>query len=210
MATLQNVAEPTSPETVAAQQLIQLSTGYILSTALHAAVRIKIADLIGAGGSPVQTLTPARRRRSQDTRSIESCACSRVSACSKERAPRRVRRTRRRPRCCARTCPGGDLPMALWMARSHSPARLRQRDAFGGRLTGQPAAERELWRAGVRVLRPQSRAVEDLQRRDDRLQRGGHSGGARGLRLQRHRHARRRGRRARRRPDGDPEEASRR
>ena len=44
LSTLQNVAEPTSPETVAAQQLMQLSTGYILSTALHAAVRLKIAD----------------------------------------------------------------------------------------------------------------------------------------------------------------------
>ena len=37
-----------SPEAAAAQQMMQLSTGYILSTALHAAVRLKIADLIGA------------------------------------------------------------------------------------------------------------------------------------------------------------------
>ena len=101
MSTIQNVAEPVSPELAAAQQIMQLSTGYIMSTALHAAVRLKLADRIGDGHVPVQAL--ARETRANEDALYRVLRLLASVGVFEEGAPREFGHTPP-PRCFVRTC----------------------------------------------------------------------------------------------------------
>ena len=137
MSTPQNVAEPTTPETAAAQQLMQLSTGYILSTALHAAVRLKIADVIGAGTTSVQAL--ARETKANEDALYRVMRLLASVGVFEERAPREFANTTASSMLRSNV-PGSMYPMALWMA---DPTHLRiYADAIHSVMTGQPAVEK--------------------------------------------------------------------
>jgi hypothetical protein len=137
VSTLQNVAEPVTPEAAAAQQLMQLSTGYIMSTALHAAVRLKVADLIGDGLTPVQAL--ARETRANEDALYRVMRLLASVGVFEERAPREFANTTASSMLRS-DVPGSMHPMALWMA---DPTHLRvYADAIHSVMTGQPAVEK--------------------------------------------------------------------
>ena len=137
MSTIQNVAEPVSPEVAAAQQIMQLSTGYIMSTALHAAVRLKVADLIGDRQVPVQSL--ARETGANEDALYRVMRLLASVGVFEERAAREFGNTAASSMLRS-DVPGSMHPMALWMA---DPTHLRvYADAIHSVMTGQPAVEK--------------------------------------------------------------------
>ena len=60
MSTVTNPPE-VSPETAAAQHLMQLSTGYIASTCVYLAVKLRIPDRLASAPRPVSDLARERR-----------------------------------------------------------------------------------------------------------------------------------------------------
>ena len=137
MSTIQNVAEPVSPEVAAAQQVMQLSTGYIMSTALHAAVRLKLPDLIGDRHVPVQSL--ARETRANEDALYRVMRLLASVGVFEEHAPREFGNTAASSMLRS-DVPGSMHPMALWMA---DPTHLRiYADAIHSVMTGQPAVEK--------------------------------------------------------------------
>jgi hypothetical protein len=137
MSTSSNVAEALAPEVAAAQQIMQLSTGYILSTAMHAAVRLKVADLIGSGQATVQELS--RQTATNEDALYRVLRLLASVGVFDERAPREFANTAASSMLRS-DVPGSMYPMALWMA---DPTHLRvYADAIHSVRTGQPAIEK--------------------------------------------------------------------
>ena len=125
------------PEAAASQLVFQLATGYIASTALYLAVKLRIADRLAEGPRDVEDLALGAGVKEDGLyRVLRSLSSLGVF---EETAPRTfannlVSGTMRTG------VPGSTHPMALWMA---DPFHLRvYADAMHSLVTGQPAAEK--------------------------------------------------------------------
>jgi O-methyltransferase/methyltransferase family protein len=137
VSTFQHVAEPLAPAVAAAQQIMQLSTGYILSTALHTAVRLKVADLIGAGHTAMRALAEQTTANEDALYRVLRLLAS--VGVFEEHAPRHFVNTPASS-LLRSDVPGSMYPMALWMA---DPTHFRvYADANHSVSTGQPAIEK--------------------------------------------------------------------
>ena len=128
---------PLPPEAAASQLVFQLATGYIASTALYLAVKLRIADRLAEGPRDVEDLALGAGVKEDGLyRVLRSLASLGVF---EETAPRTF--ANNLASATMRTgAPGSTHPMALWMA---DPFHLRvYADAMHSLVTGQPAAEK--------------------------------------------------------------------
>src|SRR4051794_340757 len=132
MSTAQSVAPP-SPQAAAAQMIMQLSTGYIVSTALHTAVRLRVADLIERGTTSAEAL--ARETGSNADALYRILRLLAGLGVFEETTGREFRNTTASS-LLRSDVPGSMFPMALWMA---DPTHLRvYADAIHSVQTGAP------------------------------------------------------------------------
>jgi O-methyltransferase/methyltransferase family protein len=137
MSTRQNVAEPVAPDAAAVQQIMQLSTGYIFSTALQVAVSLRVADFIAAGHTTVVAL--ARETAANQDALYRVLRVLASAGVFDETAPREFSNTAASS-LLRSDVPGSMYAMALWMS---DPTHLRiYADAMHSMTTGQPAIEK--------------------------------------------------------------------
>ena len=125
------------PEVAASQAVFQVATGYIASTALYLAVKLRIADRLADGPREVADLAiGAGVREDALYRVLRSLSSIGIF---EETAPRTF--ANNPPSATLKTtAPGSTHPMALWMA---DPFHLRvYADAMHSLVTGQPAADK--------------------------------------------------------------------
>ena len=125
------------PEVAASQHVFQIATGYIASTALHIATKLRIADRLADGPRPVEELATGsgvtedglyRVLRSLSSIGVFEETTPRTFANNLASATLRA------------DVPGSTHPMVLWMA---DPFHLRvYADAMHSLVTGQPAADK--------------------------------------------------------------------
>ena len=130
---------PVPPEAAATQLVFQLATGYIASSALYVAVKLRIADLLAGGPRPVGDLAVAaganedalyRVLRSLSSLGVFEETGARTFANNLASASMRS------------GVPGSTQPMALWMS---DPFHFRvYADIMHSVTTGQPAVEKTM------------------------------------------------------------------
>ena len=144
----------------------------------------------------------APRRARTKTRSSASCACSTSLGIFAEAGPRRFA-LNPSAELLRKDVPGSLRGIAAFLPDPfHFKVYASLMDSV---LTGKPAADTALGMPVFEYLAKNPDYSSGVQRRDDGLQRARRQRGARGLRLQRDRPARGRGRRPRRSADVDPE-----
>ena len=126
-----------SPEVAASQQIFQIATGYIPSTALHAAVKLGIADHLAAGPESVAVL--AKKAGVNEDALYRVLRLLSGLGVFDEVSPRTFANSSASA-VLRRGVPGSIYPMALWMA---DPFHLRvYADAMHSVETGRPAADK--------------------------------------------------------------------
>jgi hypothetical protein len=125
------------PEAIASQQVFQIATGYIASTALQVAVALKIADKLGDGPRPVADL--AREAGVNEDALYRMLRLLSSLGIFEETAPRIF--SQNLPSSTLRSgVPGSNYDMTLWLS---DPTHLRvYADAMHSVTTGQPAVEK--------------------------------------------------------------------
>src|SRR5690606_22598997 len=147
---MSNVAPPASlsdPEVAAqaAQQVIQVGTGYILSAALWAAVRLDIPGHLAAGPQPVAAL--ARATGSHEDALYRALRALSMTGIFAEPSPRTFANTPASELLRA-DVPGNVRAMALWMPdpfhfRSYAEMlhAVKTGETVGERVVGMPVFE---------------------------------------------------------------------
>jgi SAM-dependent methyltransferase len=132
------VSTPTAPpEVEASQHVFQIALGYIASTALYAAVKLKIADQLAGGPRPVADL--ARETGANEDALYRILRLLASVGIFEETAPRTFANNAR-SLTMRSGVPGSLHHMALWMA---DPFHFRvYADAMHAVMTGQPAVEK--------------------------------------------------------------------
>lgn len=125
------------PEVAASQHVFQLATGYIVSTALYAAVKLGIADHLAAGP---QTAADLAKETGADEDALFRVLRLLASAGVFEEIAPRTFANNLAAQTLRRGAPGSTYHMALWMA---DPLHLRvYANAMHSVMTGQPAADK--------------------------------------------------------------------
>lgn len=132
------VSESThAPAEAAAQHVFQVATGYIASTALYAAVKLRIADQLAAGAKPILDLAGATGANEDALYRVLRLLAS--LGIFEEVAPRRFGNNAA-SETLRSDVPASTYHMALWMA---DPFHLRvYSNAMHSVITGQPAVEK--------------------------------------------------------------------
>ena len=144
-----------SRETAAAQHIMQLSTGYIASTCVYLAVKLRIPDLLAAAPRPVSDLA---RERGVNEDALYRVMRTLVSlGVFEEKAPRTFANTLTSTILRTET-PGSMYEMALWMS---DPFHFQvYANALHSLRTGQPAVEQTV---GVPVFEYFSKQPEESE-----------------------------------------------
>lgn len=126
-----------SPETAAAQQLMQLSTGYIASTCIYLAVKLRLPDLLAAGPRSAADLA---RESHVNQDALYRVMRTLVSLGVFEETPSRMFANNLPSSMLRSGTTGSMYEMALWMA---DPFHFEvYANALHSLQTGQPAVEK--------------------------------------------------------------------